>query len=198
MGDDGKWRSIENSKILSHQHQIGGVYQNALAKELSSLGFEIERVGEHSNVEIKGVPQNVRVHFSTRREEILEALKSAEHPTSAAAAARAAIWTRSAKEENVDRDALYQLRREEAAAKGLNRAAFDSLREKTNQATPAERWQIRADAEEAVRFAIAHVSERASVYERDTLETAAFKVTKLAGHEDIALAIDRKLKAARS
>lgn len=195
IGEDGKWRSIDNSQILRHKMQIGGVYRNALAKELTARGFEIERVGEHGYVEIKGVSQEVKDHFSTRREEIEQALKSADSPTSAAAAARAAIWTRSAKEQNVDRDALYQLWREEAAAKGLDRAALDTLRERTSQPVTITDLDVRRDADEAIKYAVAHVSERASVYERDDIEMLAYVVTKVASHEDVALAIDRKIES---
>ena len=195
MGDDGKWRSIHNSKILDHQHQIGGVYQSALARELSALGFEIDRPGKYGNVEIRGVSEQVKEHFSTRREEIEQALKSAEHPTSAAAAERAAIWTRSAKEQNVDRGALYQLWRDEAAAKGLDRAAFDALRERTSQPVTISDREVIEDANQAVEYAVAHVSERASVYERDSIETLAYVVTKVASDKDVALAIDRKIES---
>lgn len=193
IGEDGKWRSIDNSKILDHQHQIGGVYQNALARELTAKGFQIERPGEYGNVEIKGVSQEVKDHFSTRREEIEQALKSADHPNSAAAAARAAIWTRSAKEQNVDREALYQLWRDEAAAKGLDRAAFDTLKERSSQPVTITEAEVRADADKAIEYAVAHISERMSVYERDSIETLAYSITRVASNEDVALAIDRKI-----
>lgn len=195
IGEDGKWRSIDNSKIFDNQHHIGGVYQNALAQELTSRGFDIERVGKHGYVEIKGIPEDLKELFSTRREEIKEALKGSDYPASAAAAARVAVFTRNAKEQNVDRAALLQVWRDEAAAKGLDAKAFEALRDATSRSRELNLNDRRADADKAVTYAIAHISERASVYQRDAVELAALSVTKQASHVDIAASIERKLSS---
>lgn len=195
LGEDRKWRSIENSKIYDNQHHIGAVYQSALAQELTSKGFDVERVGQYGNVEIKGVSQDVKELFSTRREEIKEALKDSNYPASAAAAERVALFTRNAKEQNVDRDALYQLWRDEAAAKGLDAKAFEAIREGSSSPATIRDEDRRIDADQAVSYAIAHISERASVYERGAVELTALSVTKQASHEDITAAIERKIEA---
>lgn len=193
IGEDGKWRSIDNSKIFDNQHLIGGVYQNALAQELSSRGFDVDRIGKYGHVEIVGIPQDLKELFSTRREEIKEALKDSDYPASAAAAARVALFTRNAKEQNVDREALFKLWRDEATAKGLDAKAFEALKERSSTPVTISDEDRRIDAEKALSFAIAHTSERSSVYERGAVEVTAMAVTKHASYGDIDAAIERKI-----
>ena len=76
IGEDGKWRTVENNAIFKNKMEIGAVYRSSLAASLTEIGYEIERRGKHGFIEIKGVPEAVSGAFSTRSEEIKAALAS--------------------------------------------------------------------------------------------------------------------------
>ncbi len=70
---DGKWRAMEMSHIMDWQTSANAVYQSALVKGLHDLGFETEAIDHH--FEVKGVPEDLVKHWSSRSEQIGDAAK---------------------------------------------------------------------------------------------------------------------------
>lgn len=83
----------------------GAVYRAELARELQTLGYRVER--DKTSFRVAGVDEKLLDTWSSRRAEILAALKERGLERSAAAASVAALDTRVAKGE-VDRATLYQ------------------------------------------------------------------------------------------
>ncbi len=193
IGEDGKWRTVENKAIFENKMEIGAVYRNSLAAELTKIGYDVVREGKHGFVEIKGVPKDVAEMFSTRREQIREVLKNSVDTNASAAASRAALLTRNAKTRDVDRGALYALWRQEAAEKGFGQSEMEALKNaaKAREIVPEDR---RIEARAAVEFAVRHISERASVYERGHVVKTALDRMERGTIEDVEREIGRRIE----
>ena len=69
----GKWYELNDYEIVRAVRDAGKVYQNAIARAVQQLGYEIRLVrqnGEITGSEIEGVCDSLCEHFSKRREEI--------------------------------------------------------------------------------------------------------------------------------
>lgn len=96
---DGKLMAVDNPDLYKNKFLYGQMYRNELAAELLKKGYDIHvSDAEKGFFELKGVPQAVMDHFSQRRKEILEKLKSWE-TYGAVAAEKAVLLTRHAKEQ---------------------------------------------------------------------------------------------------
>lgn len=122
---DGSWCALDFDSRW--KMAAGALYRAELASELQHLGYGIERDG--SSFRLAGIPEPVTQAFSTRRNQIVEALKQSGH-TSAKAAGVAALATRVAKAD-IDQKILRPLWREQAQAIGLDDAALGALRTAT-------------------------------------------------------------------
>jgi len=73
---DGKWHAVHNDKLYRNQHLIGAIHNAELRARIEELGYETTpaRNPIDGAFEIKGVSREVIEVFSTRREEILQAL----------------------------------------------------------------------------------------------------------------------------
>ena len=67
--ENGRWYSLLNDSAIANQKLLGQIYQNELACELKSIGYEIER-REHGQFDIKGYSEELLKTFSTRRGQI--------------------------------------------------------------------------------------------------------------------------------
>ena len=67
--EDGKWQSLSNEEVLNNQKLLGEIYQNELAHQLRSYGYEIEPNGS-GQFEVKGYEQPLLDLFSTRTQQI--------------------------------------------------------------------------------------------------------------------------------
>ena len=195
LGEDGKWRTMANERLYASKMALGALYRNALASELSRLGYGIEKTHADGRFEIAGVSREIVEAFSSRRAEIEAAMEgrglgtTGENPH---LARRAALMTRAAKRE-VDRDALRETWAKQAAAlgfdaKGLVASAMERHgAEKARAAEPAKdgppsephqpdlfEHAARADpARAAVDWALAHLSERDAVFSDTDLLAAS-------------------------
>ena len=125
-GADGKWRSMANERLYESKMLLGALYRSELAQGLARLGYGIEKTHADGRFEIAGVAREVIEAFSTRRAEIEAAV--AERGAESTAddqrlAQRAALMTRAAKRD-VDREALREHWREQAAALGFDAKAL--------------------------------------------------------------------------
>ena len=200
QGEDGKWRTMSNETLYRRQKLIGMVYRSELARELATLGYGIEKTHADGRFEIAGVGRPVIEAFSTRRAEIEAAMAArglGDPGSNPHLAERAALMTRSRKRE-VDRDALREIWREQAASLGFSAEevveaalrkrsigvdAQDLRPEASLDRTTAESPNVEASAEDrqrlgdaalqAVSWAMAHLSEREAVFARSDLLAAA-------------------------
>lgn len=67
--ENGRWYSLLNDSAIANQKLLGQIYQNELAYELKSIGYEIEQ-REHGQFDIKGYSEELLETFSTRRGQI--------------------------------------------------------------------------------------------------------------------------------
>lgn len=95
---DGKWHAVRNDQLYRGQHLLGAIHNAELRARIESLGYETtpSRNPIDGAFEIKGVSREAIDAFSTRREEILEAL-AREERSSPRERELAALATRQAK-----------------------------------------------------------------------------------------------------
>lgn len=79
-GTEGRWKALQASEIYQRRAYLTEVYRNALAREVRSLGYEIENQrdarGKDIGFEIRGVPAELLARFSQRshqRDQAIEA-----------------------------------------------------------------------------------------------------------------------------
>ena len=187
LGEDSKWRSMANERLYTSKMLIGALYRGELAGELEKLGYGIEKTHADGRFEIAGVSREVIEAFSTRRAAIVAAMEErglGDPERNPRLAERAALMTRAHKRD-VARDSLREHWREQAAelgfdARGLAADAIGRCPAKAtapqaplpgieNEATA----HARTAAEQAVGWAVSHLSEREAVFSRTALLTAA-------------------------
>lgn len=72
--DDGTWGSLDGRHLYKWKMTAGAIYRAELANELrATLGVDVD-VQENGLFEVAGVAQDIREHFSTRRNEINDEL----------------------------------------------------------------------------------------------------------------------------
>ena len=187
QGEDGKWRTMANERLYRSKMLIGALYRGELAGELEKLGYGIEKTHADGRFEIAGVSRKVIEAFSTRRAAIVAAMEQrglGGPDANPRLAERAALMTRAHKRD-VDHGSLREHWREQAAELGFDAAAITAEAvEKSAGSEHAPGIDSRAaenettrmepnTAEQAVAWAVAHLSEREAVFSRTNLLTAA-------------------------
>lgn len=171
--DDGRWRSIANELIYKHQKLLGAIYDSELAANLRGLGYRLESTQE-GRWEIAGITRDQIDHFSQRSQAIEDRLEKFGLTRDTATATQredAALRTRDPKRE-VDHQVLAEDWKDRAQATGVDFKRIETEREQ-GSAPPASDAVHSGKAQEAVRFAIAHLTERESVVPwEDVIKTA--------------------------
>lgn len=155
---DGEWRALSSKEIFWAKMVGGAIYRAELARALQRLGYEIEVKNRDGRFEIQGFAAEQLRHFSQRREEIKAALDKLG-ASGAKASATLALYTR-ARKGPIDRTEVYGDWKSRAEAQGID---FQQLISK--RASPKEPDAAKP-ANEAVAWAIAHLTERESVISR--------------------------------
>ena len=188
-GKDGKWRTMANERLYASKMPVGAMYRSELARELTTLGYRVEKTHADGRFEIAGVPREVVEAFSTRRAEIEAAM--AKHGLGDTAdnqslAQRAALMTRAHKRD-VDKEALRESWKKQAAGLGFDARilAAETARRQTGREAgrdatgPSDDRQssekvaaTAAEADRAAAWAVAHLSEREAVFSRTDLLAA--------------------------
>nr|BFD33482.1 hypothetical protein GTC16762_31010 [Pigmentibacter ruber] len=70
---DGEWRALHADDLRTYSKYFGMIYQNELAHKIQKLGYEIE-VNTNGTFEIKGIPEELKQHFSKRRNQLVNEL----------------------------------------------------------------------------------------------------------------------------
>ncbi len=169
--EDGKWQSLSNEEVLNNQKLLGEIYQNELAVQLRSHGYEIEPNGS-GQFEFKNYDQPLLDLFSTRTQQIAQYIERWEDAVKAAGGKslnanqkkQATLATRLRKK-NVPRAVLLE---------GWHRAI--SSGEVTLPATPETAQKaVMSQAPTAAAEGVNHASERESVFKVERAERFALE-----------------------
>ena len=183
QGHDGKWRTMANEKLYRSKMLIGALYRSELAREMTALGYAVEKTHADGRFEIAGVARETVEAFSTRRAEIEAAMEGRGLGTpgeNQRLAQRAALMTRAAKRD-VDRAQLRETWERQAAGLGFDANALVAAAMEHSRDGPA-RARDAADLSDAARenpadaataWAVAHLSEREAVFARTDVLAAA-------------------------
>ncbi|HWZ64744.1 MAG TPA: MobF family relaxase [Steroidobacteraceae bacterium] len=187
---DGQWRSIENAEMFNEQRLMYETYLSELAKGAKDLGYGIT-VGKHGNPELAHITRGQIEHFSRRSRQVEAELESGgqTRETSTAAAKRtAALSTREPKQE-YDHAALRTDWMERGRQVGL-------LEYRLTEEPHLPALTERQSAEEAVRFAVEHLSERQAAFtQRDVLVQALRAGRAAAASGAISAELDRQISS---
>lgn len=194
QGEDGQWRSLHNPALYENKMMLGQFYRAELAAALERIGYECVVTHPDGRFEVAQVPAAAIEAFSTRSQDIREALSEYDNPT-AKAAENAAIMTREGKREMSPKE-LEAEWRATARENGLDVDAFrmpgldrqgasrnihDHFQEFSERVKTM--WQsftaflpspfTLKSPEDAVRFAVDHLSEREAAFKASDLLTTA-------------------------
>jgi conjugative relaxase-like TrwC/TraI family protein len=166
---DGEWRSLDPIKIFNAQRLGSAVYRSELALEVQRLGYHINVTQADGAWEIDGYSRDQVMAFSSRRQQILDALAK-EGYSGAKAAQIAALGTRQAKRDydEAEMKADWQQRAHEA---GID--AKQHLWHALGQGDLLT--GNKQDARDALDFAVRHTTNREAVVDRCALEVAALQ-----------------------
>ncbi|BBH54724.1 MobF family relaxase [Fluviispira sanaruensis] len=143
---DGEWRALHADDYRNYSKYLGMIYQNELAYKVQNIGYEIE-VNTNGTFEIKGIPNDLKQHFSKRRNQMVNELgvtdqksarelvkferaKKNEKIDHAAEAKRWAFeesifeYNRNLKGKTIDKDLIYT---EEYRKEKLNESVTDAF-----------------------------------------------------------------------
>lgn len=175
QGEDGQWRSLQETAIFDLKMVGGMVYRAALAEELQKIGYEIEVGHEKGFFEVVGITRNHIEEFSKRRIQIEEVM--AELGLSGSRAAQiVTLNTRNGKVP-IDRNKLqahWQERSDAIDMKPEKVVEASKKREKLGLGIPDSDKKKRV-ADKAVRYALSHLTERQSVFPAKDLHITALK-----------------------
>lgn len=178
--EDGKWRSIESRNLFESQKIIGAIYNSELAKEVVKAGYAIEVRDQKGNFEIVGIERDQIEAFSQRRAQIEESLKSRGIDIDQASAQQkedATLNTRVSKRD-VDHDELvtdWKDRATEMSLDGDYLKAQAALNRLMPDQSKSEQKDDLSHANQALDFAIKHLTEREAVVSKDQIQVKAME-----------------------
>ncbi|WP_298924536.1 MobF family relaxase [uncultured Ramlibacter sp.] len=183
---DGQWRALSANDLYAQQKLLGVHYRAELAAAVQALGYAVRRTHEDGRFELAHINDAQVSAFSTRRQAIDAALAArGRNRQNASAREReiASLNTRRSKDKQVDRAALAQAWQSKAAEFSIDWTAIPP--------STLAVGQRETSANEAVHFAVAHLTERNAVVSRTTLvQVALAHGTGLALFSDIEGAIN--------
>jgi conjugative relaxase-like TrwC/TraI family protein len=162
---DGAWRGLDPIEIYRSQGFASAVYRSELAREVHALGYHIRVTGADGRWELDGYSREQVMAFSRRRQDIEQAL--ARNGLSGAAAAQNIAHQSRLSKQQRDEGELRQEWRVRAQNQGI--------RLEQPSRTHALQFANTPKIEEALRFAVAHSTEREAVIDRRTLEATALQ-----------------------
>ena len=185
---DGDWRSAELKGVFDNKIKLGQIYRSELAAELQKLGYSIRLTGK-GLFEIDGISDSVLKHFSKRSVAKEEALKDYDY-VNAKTAENAVLMTRESKQV-LSKEVLQTRWLNECKAIGFDIAnapssdkpslsVFDRLKQEFHSFCQKFGLKAKAQAsvaEQAVQYAVAHLSERSAAFEGKDLQIVALQAS---------------------
>lgn len=170
---DGQWRSLESKPLYRLQTEAGAVYRASLARKCERLGYAIEKTqeGKHPGFELANVSKEERELFSSRSQQIgreLERMGLTRETATAEQKQIAALATRQSKQD-IDRGNLLGEWREQS-----RQAGHEPVRRPVAREIDAGIYRERAD--DAVKQAVYHLSERETRFTEKQIVTEARKI----------------------
>jgi len=168
---DGSWASLDTGALGRSERLIGAHYRNELAARLLRLGYALRpsMVGQVPGFEIEGYGRKLLEEKSSRRQEIVEWVRSHGLANTAANRQRVALATRKTKDEPHHRE-LEAGWRARAAEMGLDR---NPPRPEAGRRRAAKEAGRHPTMLEIVSRSAEHLAERASVFREADLCTLA-------------------------
>ena len=169
--ETGKWQSMANEDVLNNQKLLGEIYQNELAVQLKTLGYEIEPKG-NGLFECQGYEQDLLNLFSTRSQQIEKYIEKWEaalkekggNPLHASQKERATLATRLRKK-TVPRKVLLKGWEKSISTSTIH---LPAIPEKAPQ-------RIDSQATLAASEGVDHAAERESVFRVEKAERFALE-----------------------
>lgn len=187
----GRLTALHNDQIFQMVKLGSEIYRTELAKSARELGYTVDRVGRDRLIELREIPRDLVALYSKRRAEIEAAMESRGISETAKSAELAALATRAAKHGDLDREELRAAWMSEAKQLGMDQRRMagivqDAKRAAAMRLPGVTREDVApaphvADARDSLNKAIAHISERSSVYAQADLLTTAMGFAGKAG-----------------
>ena len=162
---DGAWRGLDPVEIYRSQSFASAVYRSELAREVRSLGYGISVTGADGRWELEGYSREQVMAFSRRRQDIEQAL--AQNGLSGAAAAQNIAHQSRLSKQPYDEGELREEWRMRTRDYGIHFERYSH--------TQPVQIPTQARIEDALRFAVAHSTEREAVIDRRALEATALQ-----------------------
>ena len=179
-GAEGRWKALQASEIYEHRAYLTEVYRNALAREVRSLGYEIEDrrgpKGKDLGFEIKGVSEELLAKYSQRSEQRDRAIaefveKNGRQPSNN----EVAVLVRESRADKLIEISTAELRLRQAARLTPDEQLTLSEVRKTAVAREHSQPQERELAAPSLDYAERHMFERVSVVRDHELMTEALR-----------------------
>jgi len=119
QGPDGKWRALRNDKLWSFNTLLNSMTMAHFRMAVEKMGYEAGPVGKHGNFEAAGITRQQLMAFSSRREEVLDAVRQIGENTPKARDV-AVLASRKSKEPARDREGLLGEWKQSAEEAGLD------------------------------------------------------------------------------
>ncbi len=188
---DGRARSLRNEQLMEHRAAADAVYHQALSSELQRLGYQV-RHDRAGHVEIDHYSRAQVQDFSSRSKEIEAALAArglTRETASAEARQIAALATRAPKNLPETREAHLDRWRAQAELLGLTPAP------RNQPSAQPQGWEAAQVAQQAVRDAAAHLTEREAVMRPQDLHRESARMSEgRCGWEHVEAAIADAMK----
>ena len=167
---DGKWVGLKLDWGHNNEKKMAAdaVYKAALAKEIKNLGYQIQK-GKGADFEITGITREQIEYFSPRSQDIKNEIGGERDAVSAKERQAAQNKTKGNKSTLNQIDQRYEWRREFREQNMDLHAIHDRAVRCESAGIPAS--QI--TAEDALKSAIRHLSERDSVFSEQSLKSEA-------------------------
>lgn len=123
QGPDGKWRALRNDKLWSFNTLLNSMTMARFRMSVEKMGYEAGPVGKHGNFEAAGITREQVMAFSSRREEVLDAVRQLGE-NSPKARDVAVLDTRKSKAPVRDREGLLGEWQQSAGEVGLDLKAM--------------------------------------------------------------------------
>ncbi|HPI39358.1 MAG TPA: MobF family relaxase [Pseudobdellovibrionaceae bacterium] len=179
--EENRYKAIECFSMYERSNYITEVYRNELAREVISLGYEIEKV-KHG-WEIKGVDKSICELFSKRSSDIKETASRMEtklgRKLTNAEYAHISHQTRKAKDKDLTHEKVLQMQRsqlQEVDIKNLNELLNGAIKKEMDLKNDSNKKNIHPSLPKevyAVEHAVESVFERVSVVKDHALLTKA-------------------------
>lgn len=175
--EEGRWKALQPRPIFDDLQYLTEVYRNALAREVTKLGYEIETTldesGKNLGFEIAGIGKELRDKFSRRSQDRDEAIRAFELEKGRPATKREiAVLVRATREDKLYSITTAALREQQRGR--LNEAERNEIRSVLHDAE-TRRFEERihgkvtsspefvAETTAAYKYALQHLFERLTV-----------------------------------